>query len=169
MVNPSPALVVFQGRIETAMKMMIFLFSKFKFLFAFIALALGGCASINFDSDDPQGLAYFEAKPYLLYSQTADCVSSVTPVTLPGKKKTMSFSGGLGSSDLSVSLSDGIITSVGLTADPKLSEGITSIAALAALMVGDEDVSCPRVSLLIPIDNTGSPDQANSINLLVLE
>lgn len=151
------------------MKLMIFLLSKLKFLFAFIALVLGGCASINFDSDDPRGLVYFEAKPYLLYSQTADCVSSVTPVTLPGRKKIMSFAGGLGSSDLSVNFSEGIITSVGHTSDSKLSEGLTSISALAALMDADDDVSCSRVSLLFPIDEMGNPDLANSINLFILE
>ncbi|MBW0148802.1 hypothetical protein [Marinobacter arenosus] len=145
------------------------LFETLKYTAITPILMLGGCASINFDSNDTTGLVYYEPKPYLFYSQTTSCVSSVTAVTLPGKKKVMSFGWGIGSSDLSANFSNGVITAVGQTNDSKLSETLTSIAAVAGVMTAEGEAECQPVSLLFPIDDKGLLNSEKPINLLIWE
>jgi len=142
------------------------LFEKLKHSFLTPVLMLGGCASINFDSNDPQGLVYYEPKPYLFYSLAKNCVSAVTVVTVPGKKKIMSFEGGIGSSALSANFSNGVITGVGQTSDSKVSETLASLAAVAGAMAAEGDSPCSPVSVMFPIDEKGNPDLKQPINLL---
>lgn len=139
---------------------------KLKFSSVTTILLLGGCASINFDSNDKRGLVYYEPKPYLFYSQTKNCVSAVTVVTVPGKKKFMSFESGIGSSELSATFSNGIITGVGQASDSKMSETLSSIAAVAGAMAAEGGAVCSPVSVMFPIKDDGNPNLKEPINLL---
>ena len=129
------------------------------------AAFISGCASIDFNSSSDKGLTYYEPKPYLFVSTTDKCVSSATVITVPSSKKIMKFSSGYGSSDLSASLTNGMITAVGQKSDSKISETITSIAALATATLDGPPV-CKSSAILYPLIN-GVPDKANPINFSV--
>lgn len=121
---------------------------------------LGGCAGLDFGD---QGLSFYEPRPYLFVSVNMDCVSTATLISLPGERRSVKFKSGYGSSDLSVALSNGILTSAGQKTDTKVPETITSIAslgtALAALSAdkGVKQVICKPSAILYPVVN-GVPD-----------
>ncbi|WP_310447295.1 hypothetical protein [Thiobacillus sp.] len=124
------------------------------------SIVLNGCAGLDFGD---QGLSFYEPKPYLFVSVNKDCVSTATLISLPGDRKFVKFKSGYGSSDLSVALSNGILTNAGQKVDTKVPETITSIAslgtAMAALSVekGVKQVICIPSAILYPIVN-GVPD-----------
>jgi hypothetical protein len=123
---------------------------------------LSGCASIDFGGD---GLTYYDPKPYLFVSKTDKCVSSATVINIPGQKKTMKFGSGYGSSDLSATFSNNMVTGVGQKNDSKVPETITSIAALATATLTGASV-CKPTATLYPLIN-GVPETNSPINLLV--
>ena len=135
----------------------------------FITIALSACSSIDFDSKD-KGLVYFEPKPHLFLSVTDKCISSVSVVTLPGKQKRINFKPRYGSTELSASFSNGIITSVGLTSDSKVPETLTSIASLgtAGLIKSLGDGGCKPIAILFPFKD-GGPDLENPINFSIAQ
>lgn len=82
---------------------------------------------------------------------------------VPGKRRVVKFKSGFGSSELSVTLSNGMIASVGQKTDTKVPETITSIAALgtaAAAFKSDGGSKCEPKAALYPITN-GSVDASN--------
>ena len=89
---------------------------------------LCGCAGLDFGE---KGLSYYEPKPYRLVSVNSNCDTTGTLVSLPGEKKFVKFKSGYGSADLSVALSNGILTNVNQKTDTQIPETITSIASLA--------------------------------------
>ena len=89
---------------------------------------LGGCAGLDFGE---KGLSYYEPKPYMLVTVNSNCDATGTLVSLPGEKKFVKFKSGYGSADLSVALSNGILTNVNQKTDTQIPETITSIASLA--------------------------------------
>lgn len=122
---------------------------------------LAGCAGLQFnDGFRPDALNYYEAQPYLFVSTTRDCVSTATVVALPGAKRSVTLKSGYGSADLSVSLSSGIISSVGQKTDTKIPETIAaigSLAAAAAPLTTEKQVVCDPTATLYPVVN-GIPD-----------
>lgn len=121
---------------------------------------LVGCAGLDFGD---QGLSFYEPKPYLFVSVNKDCVSTATLISLPGDRKFVKFKSGYGSSDLSVALSNGILTNAGQKVDTKVPETITSIASLGTAMAvlsaekGVKQVICKPSAILYPVVN-GVPD-----------
>jgi len=97
-------------------------------------ILVAGCAKVNFTADN--GLLYFEPKPYLLITANKDCIPTVTVIMLPNTVKHVAFESGYGSSELSVALTNGMITSAGQKTDTKIPETITSIAGLATAAGG---------------------------------
>ena len=95
---------------------------------------LSGCAHLDFGDD--RGLTYFDLKPYLFVSTTKECVSVATVVSVPETKREVKFKSGYGTADLSVGLSNGMITSVGQKTDTKIPETITAIASLGTAAKG---------------------------------
>jgi hypothetical protein len=121
---------------------------------------LSGCAGLDFG----EGLSYNEPTPYLFVTVSKDCVSTATVISLPGEKKAVKFERGYGSADLSVELSNGILTKVGQKTDSKIPETITSIASLGTAMAalsGDKSVAkqvvCDPSATLYTVSN-GVPD-----------
>ncbi|QOJ20956.1 MAG: hypothetical protein HRU77_09785 [Gammaproteobacteria bacterium] len=101
-----------------------------------VVLSVTGCANVKFYSDEDlkkeTGLKYFETKPYVLVARKSKDAVDISIVHLPDKTKPQYavFSPGLGSHQFSVSLSNGILTSYGQTADSKIPELINSVAGL---------------------------------------
>jgi hypothetical protein len=98
-----------------------------------LLVSMGGCASIEFSSKDKHGLTYFEPRPHLLVTTTADkdgCSKNVSVIMIPGDRKHMKFKWGYGSSELSVSLTNGMVSQVGLKNDSKIPETIGAVANL---------------------------------------
>lgn len=115
-----------------------------------------GCARLEFEGGG--GLVYYEPKPYLFVASTKECVTTATVIVLPGARKTLRLVSGYGSSDLSASLSNGMLTSVGQKTDTKIPESISAVANLAAKAVAPGGGGpCTVANTLYPIVD-GEPD-----------
>jgi hypothetical protein len=107
----------------------------------FLAFALAGCAHLEFKaykSEEPEqpGLTYFEPVPYLAVAKGVDCKVTVNVLVLPGEKRTLLFRSGWGSADLSATLANGMLQSVGQKTDTKVPETVTALAGAAAAFKG---------------------------------
>lgn len=124
---------------------------------------LAGCAGLDFGK---QGLAYWEPKPYLFVNVDAECKSTATVVTVPGEKKYVHFKPGLGSADLSLALSNGILTNVGQKTDSKIPETIAAVSSLGTALSGgaktagedNTSIKCAPTATLYAITD-GVPDK----------
>ena len=131
---------------------------------------LSGCAHLDFGDD--KGLTYYDPKPYLFVSTTKECVTTATIVTVPESKKEVKLKSGYGSADLSVTLSNGMITSVGQKTDTKIPETIASIASLGTVAAGimkatpGKQVICTPTAALYPVEN-GVPNTKAPISFPV--
>ena len=91
---------------------------------------MSGCAHINFDEDtSAHGVEYFAPVPYLAVDWKQDCTGTASVLVLPGKARMLTFSNGYGTADLSVQLTNGIITQVGVKTNSSIPETITALAA----------------------------------------
>lgn len=133
-------------------------------------LAVSGCAHIDFGGD---GMTYYDPKPYLFVSTTKECVTTATVVVIPEAKKAMKFVSGYGSSELSATLSNGMIASVGQKTDAKIPETITSIASLATAAAafkataekGQAGVCTPTAKLYPVVSGIPDVDHPLSFNV----
>lgn len=94
---------------------------------------LSGCAHLDFGEE---GLTYYDPKPYLFVTTAKDCKYTATVVIVPGTKKTVKFISGYGTANLSVTLSNGMITNAGQITDTKIPETIGAITGLATAAAG---------------------------------
>ena len=129
---------------------------------------LSGCAHIDFGGD---GLTYYEPKPYFFVSTNKDCTTTAVVVSVPETKKAMKFKTGYGSAELSASLTNGMIASVGQKTDSKIPETITSIAALGTAVgtmaaAPGKQVICKPQAILYPI-TAGVPDLKQPLSVPV--
>lgn len=113
-----------------------------------------GCAHLEFPEDD-KGLPYFEPLPYMLITTTPECVTTGTVVMIPGERKIVELKSGYGSSELSVTLTNGMISAVGQKTDTKVPETVTAMAALATAtaLAKEEKPKCKPSAILYPIRN----------------
>ncbi|UZR29049.1 hypothetical protein [Methylococcus mesophilus] len=131
---------------------------------------LAGCAGLDFGDD--KGLVYYDPRPYLFVATTKECVSTAIPVMLPGEQKSVRFKSGYGTADLSVTLSNGMITNVGQKTDTKIPETIQAVANLGAAAAGMKMVpeeakpACEPSAVLYPVVN-GVPDNSKPIRFPV--
>jgi len=95
---------------------------------------LTGCAGLTFGPESPNALTYYDPKPYLFISTTADCVSTATIISIPEARRGVTFNSGYGTADLSITLSGGMITAVGQKTDTKIPETLSSVATLATAL-----------------------------------
>lgn len=126
--------------------------------FAAVSL-LTGCAGLTFGPESMNALTYYDPKPYLFISTTADCVSTATIISVPEAKKGVSFNSGYGTADLSITLSGGMIASVGQKTDSKIPETLSSVATLATAVGGlarsaaPQEAACKPSARLYNINN----------------
>jgi len=103
------------------------------------------CASVDVFKDEAlsqkTGLRVYAAKPYLLVARTEarDKPFEVSVIYLPdlSNPQYIKQTGGLGSSDLKLTLSNGMLTSFGSNIDPALAE---SLKGLGSLLSGGAEV-----------------------------
>lgn len=133
-------------------------------------ILLSGCGHLDFGPD--KGLTYYDPKPYFFVTTTKDCVITGTVVSLPETKREVKLVSGYGSTDLSVNLSNGMITSVGQKTDPSIPATITSLATAVGALTKSTKVepkepsSCTPSAVLYPIVN-GKPHSEDGINFNV--
>lgn len=128
----------------------------------FLTVILCGCAHLEFTDG---GLTYYDPKPYLFVSTTKDCVSTATILMIPYQKKMVKFISGYGTADLSIGLSNGMITSAGQKTDTKIPETITALTGMATAAAKFKGTStCPPSAKLFPIEN-GVPGDKPAWNL----
>jgi hypothetical protein len=103
-------------------------------------LFLSGCARVDFYAGEglnkKTGLRYYIAKPYLLVTRTGakDKPLDVSIVYLPNLEDPQYavYHPGWGSHQFSISVSNGILTSYGQTADSKIPETVSALGSLAS-------------------------------------
>lgn len=102
-------------------------------------LLLQGCASIDiYKNEDlsgkPTGITYYPPKPYVLVSRTGakEKPVSVEVIYLPDleKPRYAVMRGGIGSSELGLTFSNGVLVSANQKSDPKLVEAITALSGI---------------------------------------
>jgi hypothetical protein len=105
-----------------------------------LTLILSGCATVKFYSDKElkteSGIEFYSPKPYLVVERNPakDVSMKMTIVYLPdfSNPKYAKIKPGIGTSDLKLSLENGIITSYGITSDSKIPETLTAISGLVS-------------------------------------
>ncbi len=115
--------------------------------------------------NNEKGIKFYDPIPYLFVSVTDKCVSTATVITIPGEERLMKFKNGWGSSTLSATFTNGMLTTVGQANDPKIPETLTSIAALGTAFL-TEETKCKPSAILYAIEN-GVPNVGKPINVLV--
>jgi hypothetical protein len=87
-----------------------------------------GCAKLDFGK---QGLEYWTGKPYLLVGMDNKCVSSSNVIMVPSEPRYVKLKSGMfGSSNLSLTLNNGMIQSVGQNSDTQIPQLLSSITGL---------------------------------------
>lgn len=111
------------------------------------AIVLSGCAKLQFYKNPDfsgleEGVKFYYSKPYLLvtrtFSTTPDGQTQITSVQasvvyLPDQKNPVyaRMKTGYGSANLSISITDGKLSSVGQQTDTKIPETITALTGMA--------------------------------------
>ena len=103
-------------------------------------LAFTGCTSVQFYSNPEltkkSGLKYYTVKPYLQVERETvnNTIVKATILYLPDLENPqyIAMKDGLGSKNLDLKLSDGVITTFGMETDPKIAESIEALAALVS-------------------------------------
>jgi hypothetical protein len=101
-------------------------------------LIFNSCATVKFYDDsklkEESGIEFYAPKPYLLVERkpAKDVALKSSVIYLPdlSKPKYAKLQAGFGSNDLKLSLSNGIITSYGVTTDSKVPETITALTGV---------------------------------------
>ncbi len=102
------------------------------------ALTITGCATVNFYSDpglsQKTGLKYYTVKPYLQIERDAqsNSVLKATIVYLPdlAHPQYLAVKEGLGSKKLDLKISEGSISTLGISTETGIPESIEALAAL---------------------------------------
>lgn len=113
-------------------------------LAAVLALGSSGCAGVRVYSDPTlkkeTGIRTFAPKPFLLVTRTGaeDKPIDLTVVYLPDTSNVLYIrqKAGWGSSELSVKLSNGIVTEFGTKSDSKVPESLTAMGSLLTAAAG---------------------------------
>lgn len=108
---------------------------------------ISACASIDYNTADDDDLLYFEPKPVLLVTNTADCKQQVSVLTIPATARRMRFKPGYGSSEMNVTLTNGMIGAVSQSVDLKLPETLGLLTARAL----DKESVCEEGSFMYEI------------------
>lgn len=138
-----------------------------------LVFALCGCAHLyDYDGQHANALTYHEPVAYLMVTRGPDCtVQKAELVSFPGKARSLEFDPGLAGGQLSVTLNNGMIATMGQSSEsdtaPVMSAAGSLISAagpLAALAKRGQPKAarCAGVSLE-PIDAHGRPDVAQAI------
>jgi len=136
------------------MKKLIILFLGCIFLFS-------SCSTVKFFSDSTlkteTGIKVYSAKPYLLVTSVKDSLTAKV-IYLPdlANPQYVKLKSGIGTSNLSLTLTDGILRSYGLSTDTKIPETITAVTGLVTELATDIKgfTNNDKLSPKSPIKNT---------------
>lgn len=120
---------------------------------------VAGCAGLEFyDKPTTGALTYYDQTAYLMVDTLPDCTKKSSILTVPGQARSVAFRSGYGSADLSIAMSNGMITNVGQKTDTKIPETISAlsgavkdVAGVAGLRAGS--AGCKASSVLYPVVN----------------
>ncbi len=117
-------------------------------------LSLGACAELRFrDGRDPRGVTFFDPVPAFQVTLDKDCKVSASVIAIPGRERSVRPQAGWGSSALTASFQNGLLTSFGQTSDTQADElGTFAARALGAgsFTTPSGHSPCPGV-ILYPI------------------
>jgi hypothetical protein len=125
-----------------------------------LSSATAACAGLEFQpTPQPDALTYYEPAPYLLVETAPDCSTKTSVVSLPGEPRSVRLKAGYGTSDLTVSLENGMITSVNQKVDTKIPETISAVSGavkdvsgvMHGLVAGATGTTCTARTDLYPI------------------
>jgi hypothetical protein len=130
--------------------------SKTKSVLVLMALASSGCAGFQFhDSPRPDAFTYFEPQPFLSVVLNRECQYTTSVVSLPGRRRSLSFRSGLGSADLGVTVGEsGIITVLNSKTSGAVDDAVSlagAITPLFGLEANNAGGGCPQGAVLYPI------------------
>ena len=135
-------------------------------------VGLAACARLDFGEG---GLTYYDPVPYFFVSTSADCISTGSAVAIPGTKRALHFKTGYGATELSATLSNGLIASVGQKTDTQIPQTITAVAGLATAakpMKADAEApakrECVPTARLYPITKEGKVDKNGMLEFDVI-
>lgn len=133
-----------------------------------IATMLSGCAGLRFNAaPQSDSFTYYEPAPFAVVKTAADCTKTVDIIAVPAKKRSVRPESGIGSSKLSLKMTNGVITEIGQETDTKIPEILGAIGDLAktvgvaALSEGggrDAPQCTPAMKLYAVIDDGGQID-----------
>jgi hypothetical protein len=137
-------------------------------------LPLAACAGLQFNDAPTSGaLTYREPVPYVFVALAKDCSWTATVISLPGPQRSVTFKNGYGTANLSIALSNGMISSAGQQTDSKIPETITAIGGLAGSIAkaapppgGGKPAppTCTPAGFLYPIGVDGKPDRSAGVS-----
>jgi uncharacterized protein YceK len=143
-------------------------------LCAVLPLVLSGCARIVFyEKPHENALNYYDPQAYLAVTLTKDCTYTASPLVLPGTLRSAEFRSGYGSANLTLAVTNGLISSVGQNTDTQipatisaLSSAVGSLAHLAPLGLDNRatPAPCPPSLTLYKITN-GSLDMPPALHV----
>lgn len=142
------------------------------------SVLLGGCAGVDFYSTpdlkagNETGIPIYSSKPYLLVSRTGnkDKPTEVTIVHLsdPSKVIYAKPKPGFGSSNLTLSLSNGQMTAFGQQVDTKIPELITSLSAMVTARGGASKAEAEASQILSGLGTKQAAELAADVGKQVL-
>jgi hypothetical protein len=109
-----------------------------KALILFSFLGLSACSPVQFYSDSnlthKSGLKYYTVKPYIIVERELSNgnIVKASTIYIPDLENPqyVVLKDGLGSKKLDIKLSDGAVTSLGLTTEPLIAESVEALSAL---------------------------------------
>jgi hypothetical protein len=130
--------------------------SKTKSGVVLMAFASSGCAGFQFhDSPRPDAFTYFEPQPFLSVVLNRECQYTTSVVSLPGRRRSLSFRSGLGSAKLGVTVGEsGIVTNLNSETSGAVEDAVSlagAITPLFGLDASNVSSGCPQGALLYPI------------------
>jgi len=127
-------------------------------LFILVIFALQGCAGINIYSDpsldksSQTGIPFYAPKPYLLIKRTGakDKPIDISVIYIPDTSKTFYAKpkAGFGSSNLSLTFQNGVLTTFGQEVDSKVTELISAIAGVPGQLAGADKIDAETKQIL---------------------
>jgi hypothetical protein len=103
------------------------------------AVFLGGCAELDFSAGrSNDGVVFYDPLPILVVTYNKDCSSNVSLITLPdvSTPRSVKPKPGYGSANLTVAVSNGLLTSFGQQTDTQVPETLTALGSIATAAAG---------------------------------
>ncbi len=135
-------------------------------IYMLIAYAVTSCSSIKFYNShhDEVGLKYFYPKPYILvqHNVSKDTPVKISLIYLPNLQDSqfVKVRNGIGTNQIEIDITNGILTKISSTADSKTPETITALGSLATALAS---FIKPTSASPTPSSASASPTPATAV------